>query len=340
MKNLILICGGQSPEHEISIQSAKNILKALDRNKYHIQVIGISKKGKWSLLDVEDLAEQVLEEGNEVTITSGHKNCFHANGHSLGPVDVVLPILHGPNGEDGAIQGLLQLLKVPYVGSGVLSSAIAMDKDMAKKILKHSGLNVAEWILIRKESPIPEYETITRRLGREVFVKPANMGSSIGIARVTKKKQWKQAVEQALGYDRKVLAESSIVGRELECAVKGNRNPSVSGVGEIISGNIYSYDQKYTDGSSAKTIIPANVTPRELERLKATALKAYQALECEGMSRVDMFLVSEGEIYVNEVNTLPGFTNISMYPMLWKQEGIPYVNLLDELILLALDSRT
>lgn len=338
MKNLILICGGQSPEHEISIRSAKNILKALDRSKYSVQVIGISKSGGWYLIQEEKLSDEIDRQGEPLFIHPGQKNCFFTDQDSLGDVDVVFPILHGPNGEDGAIQGLLQLLKIPFVGPGVLGSAAAMDKDVAKKLLKEHGLNVADWVLIRKGEDIPSFDRTAEKLGTTMFVKPANMGSSVGVSRVTEASKWEGAIEEALRHDGKVLIETLIEGRELECAVKGNELVTTSGVGEVLSGDVYSYDQKYAESSSAKTIIPADVSKEELAKLKTCAVKAYEALECRGLSRVDAFLTPSGEVYINEVNTMPGFTSISMYPALWEQEGTSYSMLLDELIELALES--
>lgn len=337
MKNLILICGGVSPEHDISIRSAKNILGALDRDRYNVRVVGIAKSGKWLLMEEKDLALSIPETGVEIQIFPGTRDCFRTEKSSLGKVDVVFPILHGPNGEDGTMQGLLKLLRLPFVGPGVLSSAISMDKDVAKKVLEKRSIKVAKWILIRKGEEVPSFEEVSKKLGEAVFVKPANMGSSVGVGRATSEIEWRSAIAQALLYDRKVLAEERLEGREIECAVMGNTNVEVSGVGEVRSGAVYSFDEKYSASSSAQTIIPAEVSESELRDLQQVAEQAYQALECEGLSRVDMFLTEKGDVYVNEVNTLPGFTSISMYPKLWSEAGISYSQLLDRLITLGIE---
>lgn len=337
MKNLILICGGQSPEHEISLRSAKNVLASLDRDKFNVKVIGIAKSGKWYLKDEKSLGTEVEEESSIVTIEPGKKSCFIAAGSSIGSVDVVLPLLHGPNGEDGSVQGLLQLLGLPFVGTGILGSAVSMDKDVAKRLLRAAGIKVANWTLLRSGEKIPAFEVISEELGQTVFVKPANMGSSVGVSRVTCGSGWEDAVAEALSMDEKVLIEEQLEGRELECAVLGNQDPIASGIGEVKSGDIYSYDEKYAETSVAQVIIPAEVGDDAAATLRETALSAYKTLECKGLSRVDMFLTNGGEVYVNEVNTMPGFTSISMYPKLWEQEGISYKELLTKLIELALE---
>lgn len=336
MKNILILCGGQSPEHEISIRSTKNILKALDSRKYAVSIIGISKEGQWKLVSEKELSDKITIQGKEVSIHPGTSDCFRVEGKGLRKFDIVFPILHGPNGEDGTIQGLIKLLGLPFVGSGVLGSATSMDKDTTKCLLRDAGLQVANWVLIRKGSSIPTYEKIARKLGSVVFVKPANMGSSVGVHRVESETEWKEAVQDALSFDSKVLVEEAVEGRELECAILGNEHPKASGVGEVQSGDFYSFEEKYLSGSSAEIVIPADIDAKYLPELKVVAIKAYQTLNCEGMSRVDMFLTKTGEILVNEVNAIPGFTNISMYPKLWEQEGLSYSDLLDEVIELGI----
>jgi D-alanine-D-alanine ligase len=206
-------------------------------------------------------------------------------------------------------------------------------------LLSHAGIGVANWITLRSGSPIPSFEKVTRNLGKVVFVKPANMGSSVGVSRVTDSDQWETSVKDAFTYDSKILVERSLYGREMECAVLGNEFPKASGVGEVQSGDVYSYEEKYTSGSSAKTIIPAEITDSELKKLQKTAIETYRILECRGLSRVDMFLDDTGNVFVNEVNTMPGFTSISMYPKLWNHEGLDYNQLLDQLIELALSGK-
>lgn len=336
MIHLVLICGGQSPEHEISVRSSKNILQALDRSKYKVSIIGISVSGSWYLLNEESIGDRVEDTGEKVTIVPGGKNCFIAN-EPLGEVDVIFPVLHGPNGEDGTVQGLFELLGVPYVGPGVLGSSISMDKDTSKRLLKQAEVPVANWVTIRKGDPVPAFNDMINQLGEVLFVKPSNMGSSVGVSRVDKEEEWDKAIEEAFRHDNKVLIEVGLVGRELECAVLGNNEPEASGVGEVKSGEVYSYDEKYADTSSAEVIIPADVSHAELESLIKTAISAYKILNCKGLSRVDMFLLEDGTVVVNEVNTIPGFTNISMYPKLWQDAGLGYSELLDQLIQLAME---
>ncbi len=336
MKNLFLICGGQSPEHEISLRSAKNILAVLDRSRFNVRVIGISKSGKWIVLEEENLGEIIEEDGIEIHIKPGNKDCFITSQCTLGAVDIVFPVLHGPNGEDGTIQGLFQLLDIPYVGSGVLGSAISMDKDISKKLLKEKEIKVSDWVLIRKGEHIPPFDEVCRKLGGVVFVKPANMGSSIGVSKVMNAKEWDNAVFEALSFDSKILVEEQIIGRELECSVMGNEHPVASGVGEVRTRGVYSYEEKYSDSSSTEIIIPAPVSEGELSRIKEVAVQTYQCLECSGLSRVDVFLTDKSDVYVNEVNTMPGFTSISMYPKLWGQAGISYPQLMEKLVDLAI----
>ncbi len=335
MKNLVLICGGVSPEHEISLRSAKNVLKEIDRSKYNVHVVGISKSGKWLEMDEDSLGLTIPETGKSVSIKPGSKDCFSGES-AFGEIDVIFPILHGPNGEDGSVQGLLQVLDIPCVGPGVLGSSVSMDKEITKRLLNAEGILVADWILLRKGDNIPTYEEVAEKLGDILFVKPANMGSSVGVTRVSEAGEWSNAIDEAFLFDKKVLIEKCLVGRELECAVLGNDSPRASGVGEVQSGDVYSYDEKYADSSTAKTIIPADVTSDELMALKRTAINAYKALECTGLSRVDMFLEKSGNVLVNEINTMPGFTSISMYPKLWMNEGMSYTQLIDELIELAI----
>ena len=336
MKNLLILCGGQSPEHSISLRSTKNILQAIDKSKYQITIIGISQEGTWRLVQEEDLTDEITTQGSTVSIRPGADRCFVIEDGKLDEFDVVFPVLHGPNGEDGTIQGLLRLLKLPFVGPDVLGSAISMDKDITKRLLRNRGIGVSDWLLIRRGDVIPAFKEIQDEFGEVVFVKPANMGSSVGVHRVASEEEWAHAMTDALSYDKKVLIEKSISGRELECAVLGNEKPKATKVGEVESGNFYSFNEKYDSSSQANIIIPAKVDDRFIPHLKDVAIKAYQALECEGMSRVDMFLTDTGEIYVNEVNTIPGFTSISMYPKLWEEEGVSYSDLIDQLVDLAI----
>ncbi|GAB4239963.1 MAG: D-alanine--D-alanine ligase [Ekhidna sp.] len=339
MKRVLILCGGQSPEHPISIRSCKNILAEINRDKYSISIIGINQGGVWRLIDESDLEETITDEGDPVEIRPGLKDCFWSSGSSLGDFDVVFPILHGPNGEDGTIQGLLSLLGLPFVGPGVLASAVSMDKDITKRLLKQEGIKVAEWLLLQVSSSNEDFNTVSAKLGTDLFVKPANMGSSVGVHHVTSEKEWDTALKDAFKYDTRVLVEKAIKGKELECAVLGNADIKVTGVGEVSASGFYSYTEKYDDTSEAQIMIPANIDEQHIPLLKSTAAAAYKALACEGMSRVDMFLTEDGEVLVNEVNTIPGFTSISMYPQLWQQEGLSYTALIDQLLELAIERR-
>ncbi|WP_462250216.1 D-alanine--D-alanine ligase family protein [Ekhidna sp.] len=338
MKNLVILCGGQSPEHEISLRSTRNVLNALDSTKYNVILVGINQRGEWRLIERADIAgNEILDQGYLLSISPGSKEPFNQNGKSIGMVDVIFPILHGPNGEDGTIQGLFRLLNIPFVGPDVLGSSASMDKDVTKRLLRDSGIMVADWILIQKGEEVPSYDEIKDALGGVVFVKPANMGSSVGVSRVSNNEEWLSAVDDAFKYDRKVLVERQIEGKELECAVLGNGSPKATIVGEVLSGNFYSYEEKYDSSSVAEVRIPAQIDERYLEGLKIKAIEAYKSLDCEVMARVDMFLTTEGDIYVNEINTIPGFTSISMYPKLWEYEGLQYSELLDQLINLSIE---
>jgi D-alanine-D-alanine ligase len=327
-----MLFGGESSEHDVSIASARNVYAALDNQKYDVQLCYIGRDGQWQL--VEDI-EQL--EGEHVTLApvlgAGH---FVAQDAQITP-DVLLPILHGSNGEDGSVQGLAQLLHIPIVGCGILGSAVCMDKDVAKRLLTQAGVAVADGIVYRAYEPVPAFAEIEAQFGLPVFVKPADQGSSVGVAKVTNAAEFEAALADALRYSHKVLIEKAVVGREIECSVLGNANPEASPLGEIKPGeSFYSYDDKYAEGSHAQVIAPADLPDDVSEKVRMIALKAYQALECRGLARVDFFVTESGEMVINEVNTLPGFTNISMYPKLWDAAGLDYLALVDRLIVLAL----
>lgn len=300
-----ILFGGKSAEHEVSLASAKNIINALDKKRYQITSKKIPKNGKFSF-------------------------------DSLKKLDVIFPVLHGPFGEDGSIQGLLKLAGVPYVGAGVLGSAIGMDKDIMKKILRDAGLPIAKFITV-KMADRPSFAKVKNILGLPVFVKPANMGSSVGVSKVKNEKEFKKALNDAFKYDNKILIEENIDGRELECAVLGNDHPMASMVGEIVPNQeFYSYDAKYIDEGSVAQI-PAKIEKKTAKKIQELSLKTFRVLNCEGLARVDFFLKKNGSIFINEINTIPGFTNISMYPKLWEASGISQTKLLDRLIDLAIE---
>lgn len=340
--------GGKSAEHEVSLQSAKSIVEAIDKDKYDIVLIGIDKQGKWylsepsaflshadnpKLIKLSDASESV------VLIPGGHGTQLISlsSSESLKPVDVVFPILHGTYGEDGTVQGLLKLANIPFVGAGVLGSAVGMDKDVMKRLLRDSGLPVAKFLVFDRSERI-NFEDVKRELGLPVFVKPANLGSSVGINKANNKEEFEHAVDDALKYDNKILIEEFVKGREIECSVLGNENPVASIPGEIIpKREFYSYETKYIDDDGALLEIPAKLPSDIVDKIQKLAVKTFKALCCEGMGRVDFFLKDDGEVIVNEINTIPGFTNISMYPKLWKASGIQYTELIDKLIQLAID---
>jgi len=307
-----VVYGGRSGEHEVSIRSAKSILAAIDRDKYGVKEIFITKEGRWEPAPI--LPEPGANEG----------------------IDVVFPVLHGTFGEDGTIQGLLEMADLPYVGSGVLASAAAMDKDVTKRLCRERGLPVVDYVVLFRERWEPEL--VEDRLGYPVFVKPANLGSSVGISKVREPVELEKALELAGRYDRKVIVERAIEGRELECSVLGNEEPIASAPCEIVpSREFYDYEDKYVL-EAAQFHLPAHLHPEKTQEVRRLSLEAYRALGCEGMARVD-FLLEEatGRLFINEVNTIPGFTSISMYPKMWEHAGISYPELVDRLIALALE---
>lgn len=342
MTQLALLFGGQSPEHEISLRSARNIYQALcDHGDYAITCMGIDPGGVWRYLEDVPVGKTVPTDAPALGIAPGagaERLFFLETGTPLPNIDVFFPITHGPGGEDGTLQGMLRMLGYPFVGPDVLASAVAMDKDVAKRLLHQAGLQVAPWLMFRKhEVDSIDFPSLANTLGLPLFVKPANMGSSVGIHKVTDAKTLQTAVADAFLYDTKIIIEAMIHGRELECAVLGNANPDVTQVGEVSMqiDTEYSFDAKYESDDAAKIVIPAKVDNNTLAALQIVARQAYQTLGCEGLSRVDMFLTDEGDIFVNEVNTLPGFTDISMYPKLWANSGLSSSALLHQLVSLA-----
>ena len=346
-----VLFGGRSAEHEVSLQSARNVVAALDPQKYEVVLIGIDREGRWSLDAAagRSLADPgaelpalrspgrdeepviLLPDAGRARLVSGVSRA------ELGSLDVVFPVLHGPFGEDGTVQGLLKLADVPFVGAGVLGSAVGMDKDVMKRLLSQAGIANARCVVLRRPDSA-SFQSISRKLGTPVFVKPANMGSSVGISKVHTGAELESALDLAFGFDRKVLIEEFIEGREIECSVLGNDDPVASLPGEVIPhAEFYSYEAKYLDENGALLEIPARLDERTTERVRDTAVEAFRVLACEGMARVDSFLTPAGDIYVNEINTIPGFTRISMYPKLWEATGISYRQLVDRLIELAFE---
>ncbi|QEY70213.1 D-alanine--D-alanine ligase [Pseudomonas denitrificans (nom. rej.)] len=345
-----VIFGGRSAEHEVSLQSAKNIVDALDRERFEPVLIGIDKEGRWHLNDASDY---LLNQENPALIALNRSNRELAvvpgkaeqqlvetgSRQLLDHVDVIFPIVHGTQGEDGCLQGLLRMADIPFVGSDVLGSAICMDKDVSKRLLRDAGIAITPFVtLTRANAARTPFAEAQRKLGLPLFIKPANMGSSVGVSKVEDEAAYDEAVRLALAFDDKVLVESAVKGREIECAVLGNEQPIASGCGEIVVGSgFYSYDSKYIDEDAAKVVVPADIPAQASERIRQLAVDAFLALECSGLARVDVFLTETGEVLINELNSLPGFTRISMYPKLWQAAGMTYSELVSRLIDLAIE---
>lgn len=370
-----VLFGGRSAEHEVSILSARNVIAALDPDRFEAVPIGITRDGRWIQQSLQRLLRekgdprfvQLSAEGPEVSLLaplrcgpriefavddsvnpnvnpSVNLRADSENSQESRPaLDVIFPVLHGPLGEDGTIQGLLEVAGLPYVGAGVLGSAIGMDKDVMKRLLRDAGIAVARWITLRqgdyRRDPLAALRAADV-LTYPLFTKPANLGSSVGITRVTSRRQLPAALQAAFDYDRKVIVEEGIAGREIECSVLGNDMPVASIPGEIVvshADGFYSYDAKYLDDHGAALQIPATLDDATRSEVQRLAIASFQALECSGLARVDFFLRADGKLLVNEINTLPGFTAISMYPKLWAASGLPPRELLTQLIDLALE---
>ena len=341
-----ILFGGKSAEHEVSIQSARNILEALDKNKFEPLLIGIDKDGRWKLHNVTALQSEnitaALTTSSELGLSFGGKNNLVTSSNNTplqAPLDVIFPILHGPLGEDGAIQGLLEMADVPYVGAGILGSAVGMDKDIMKRLLREAGVPIAKHITLRSsQQQSLDPKAIIETLGVPLFIKPANMGSSIGVSRATNELELLKAIELGFTYDGKVLVERAVDGDEVECAILGNERPRASVPGRItFKAGFYTYEAKYNENEGTRLEIPAKLSEQLQNKIQQTAIRAYKALECEGMARIDMFVSKQGQVVVNEINTLPGFTKFSMYPQLWEASGLSYTNLITELLELAID---
>lgn len=344
-----IVFGGQSAEHEISILSARNVLAALDRSRFEPILIGVDKAGHWLLQDSTRLLASArdprlvrIEDGAPAQVPSPLTPAA-AGPAGAGGIDVIFPVLHGTLGEDGAMQGLFEVAGIPYVGAGVLGSAIGMDKDVMKRLLRDAGMAVADFRTLRRD----RFDADPQRVGAELaplgfpmFTKPANAGSSVGIRKVKAAPALIDAIRYAFEFDTKVIVEAAVSGREIELAVLGGNPATVSVAGEIIvehPDGFYSYDAKYIDEKGARLELPAKLSADELARAQALALQAFEVLECEGLARVDLFLKPDGGLLVNEINTIPGFTAISMYPKLWALSGVTPTQLVSRLIDLALE---
>ena len=349
-----LIFGGKSGEHEVSFCSASSIIKAINKDKYTVVPIGITKEGRWiSPQDSEVALQSGKIEGKSTVILlndpSGRaliridNNQRLDKSSALERLEVIFSVLHGPYGEDGTVQGLLELADIPYVGAGVAASAISMDKDLMKKMFKQRDLPILKWLTIKRKEWQKDKEKILSLVQDDfeypLFVKPTNLGSSVGITKVHKKEELEKAIDLASSYDRKVLIEEGLEEvREIECGVLGNDEPRASVVGEVKpAGEFYDYDSKYID-KETQLIVPADLPDGVSRKVQEIALRAFKAVDAAGMARVDFFISKkENKIYLSEINTIPGFTSVSMYPRLWEASGIPYSDLIDQLIQLALE---
>ncbi len=338
-----LLYGGKSAEHKVSMQTALAVTKALDYQKFEIHPIYITVNGEWikgSQLNApaENIAALEFSPSNALVSSDFSPAVFKAEEERL---DVIFPLLHGPNGEDGTVQGMLELLNLPYVGNGVLASAAGMDKVIMKNIFAQAGLNQVDYVsFIRSEWENQQeqaYLQVEAKLGYPCFVKPANLGSSVGISKCMDRSELMEAFKEAFQFDRKIIIEQGVTAREIEIGVLGNDHAECSVPGEIVPKKaFYDYKAKYEDGDTG-LIIPADITEGQYAELKELALRAYKALDCSGLVRADFFLTAEGEFLINEVNTMPGFTPFSMFPLLWKHTGVEYPQLIERLVKLAIE---
>ena len=357
--NLGILCGGRSGEHEVSLQSAQSIYDAVERERFSPMLVAIDKEGEWRmgsagdlLLERDDPARIHLNpEAPLVLPVMEGERCRllrKGSGEVLWEVEVFFPIIHGTDGEDGALQGLFRMLNLPFVGAGVLGSAIGMDKDVMKRLLAYAGLPVARWVTVRSlDEAMRLYPELSQKWGLPLFVKPVSLGSSVGVSRVDNPESFRAALDVAFSYDQRAMVEEAISGREVECSVLGNRlggglsgaeRPQASRPGEVVPGHdFYSYEAKYLDPDGAKLAIPAELDQATEERVRELAVQAFEVLECDGLARADFFLQEDGRLLVNEINTLPGFTKISMYPKLWEASGLPYPKLITRLVELGLE---
>lgn len=343
-KNLALFFGGPSAEHDVSLVSAKCILKALDRNKFNVLLLGLSREGVWYLLQESDLLKTEFDKPIDVSKVGQEVMAYrekdqvqlvdHQSKKMISPLDVAFPIIHGTIGEDGSIQGYFKVLGLPFVGCDVAASSACMDKEFTKRILENAGIKVAPFLVCKEEEKLElTWQKIQETFKMPIYVKPANMGSSVGVHKANSREEFLRAAFDAFNYDSKILIEENIEGEEVEVAVLGNMKPEASLPGAFrANDNFYTYEAKYLNKEGATFHVPATSDPALTEEIRQLALKVYDTLDCRGMARVDLFLTPKKELIVNEVNTLPGFTPISMYPQLWEKSGVPYSDLLNRLI--------
>lgn len=347
MQNILVIFGGCSAEHEVSVRSARNVIAALDKELFRAISVGVSRSGTWYLFKYDAIPEsftKVTEDVPEENICSlvrtPTETVIKSAGGKVIKIDAAFPVIHGPMGEDGTLQGLFEMMQIPYVGPGVLGSAIAMDKDIFKRLLVDANISVVPFLTLSNINKIPTYKEVVKSLGSEIlFIKPAVMGSSVGVYKVGSEKAYLEGLNEAFKYSFKVLVEKYIPGREIECSVLGNKDPKASCLGELKPHHeFYSYEAKYLDPNGAEYIIPAKNIDKQMEdKIRNIAVEAFKVGQCVGMARVDFFIAEDGNVYVNEMNTIPGFTSISMYPKMWEASGIGYSDLMTELITFAME---
>jgi D-alanine-D-alanine ligase len=337
-KKVAILYGGRSVEHAVSVNSARNIVEYIDRKSFQPLAIGISKKGQWFLTDG---VSKDIEKGKPLALSLNPEKpgfILLKENKKINP-DIIFPVLHGTDGEDGSIQGMIKAIDLPLVGTGVLGSAVSMNKIVAKRLLSDAGLPVSDFLTFRyDEKENISYNKIAKKLGVPFMVKSASLGSSVGVTKVKGKKDFDNAVSEAFKYDNEMLAEKYITGREIECAILGNNPPEASYPGEIvISKNyeFYTFDAKYVDPNAVKIEVPAILPKAIAEKIRNASVLAFQTLHCEDFARIDLFLDAEGNIYINEINSIPGFTNSSMYPMMWKERGIGFTELITRLLNLS-----
>lgn len=341
-KRIGIIFGGKSGEHKVSLLSAASVIRAIDKEKFDLFYIGITEEGKW--MAVPQVFGRDISGDHDITAAIIENGTWERAGTEINPgelkeyIDFALPVIHGPYCEDGKLQGLLEMLDIPYGGCGVLASAIAMDKAVSKELFEKAGLPVCKYELVTRGEVASDLDAVAERVGNSLgypcFVKPANMGSSVGISKAKDREQLRSAIKMALKYDRRVVIEEYIACREMETAVLGNDSPEAAAVGEIIpSAEFYDYNAKYGDGTESKLCIPADISAETSERIREMALRAYKAIDGEGFARVDFFIDKKtGKIYLNEINTIPGFTKFSMFPLLWEAAGVKYGDVIERII--------
>lgn len=331
-KNVAIVFGGKSAEHDVSIMSAKNVAAAIDTDLFKVVLVYVDRKGEfYKLKNIDKLTDKKSRE--KMTLEMWKK------------IDVAFPVMHGPNCEDGTMQGFFKTLNIPFVGPSVLGSALGMDKDLQKQVARFNGIKVTDWIAINSFELTPKKlkeikSKIKSQFNYPVFVKPANMGSSVGVSKVKTEKELESALVKAFEHDKKIVIEKAVIGREIECAILGKDGDLIASVlGEVISmgsHEFYDYEAKYFDENGSRAVYPAeNISAKKVKEIQELAKRSFAVLECRGLSRIDFFLTENGEIYLNEINTLPGFTNISMYPKLMSLSGFDYKNLITKLIELA-----